>query len=233
VRAPSLIVAIFARSPRDGVDGRLPKARGERLIDELIAARAQMALSLMFHIVFAAIGIALPLLMVIAEGLGLRRHDLVYREIARAWARGAAIFFAVGAVSGTALSFELGLLWPAFMARAGSLIGLPFALEGFAFFAEAIFLGIYLYGWERVPARAHLAAGAVVAASGAASAVFVLAVNGWMNAPTGFAIGRSVFWEPSAAYLTGAKTADDAAATICDNYLHLVGAWERSRQSAI
>ena len=92
------------------------------------------------------------------------------------------------------LSFELGLLWPAFMARAGALIGLPFALEGFAFFTEAIFLGIYLYGWERVPARAHLAAGAVVAASGAASAVFVLAVNAWMNAPRGFTVGPQGEW---------------------------------------
>jgi cytochrome d ubiquinol oxidase subunit I len=216
------IATIFARSPRAGPGGRLAAARGAVLIDGLLAARAQMALSLMFHIVFAAIGIALPLLMVIAEGLGLRRHDPVYREVARAWARGAAIFFAVGAVSGTVLSFELGLLWPAFMARAGALIGLPFALEGFAFFAEAIFLGIYLYGWDRVPPRAHLAAGAVVAASGAASAVFVLAVNGFMNAPGGFAIGpkgewtnldpiaamANPFWLPNAVHmLLGAYTA--------------------------
>ena len=158
-------------------------------MSDLLAARAQMAISLGFHIVFAAIGIALPALMVFAEARGLRRGDPVYLEIARAWARGAAIFFAVGAVSGTVLSFELGLLWPAFMERAGPWIGLPFALEGFAFFTEAIFLGIYLYGWNRVPPAAHLAAGALVAVSGAASALFVLAVNGWMNAPTGFTVG--------------------------------------------
>jgi cytochrome bd ubiquinol oxidase subunit I len=158
-------------------------------MSDLLAARAQMAISLGFHIVFAAIGIALPALMVFAEARALRGGNPVYREIAKAWARGAAIFFAVGAVSGTVLSFELGLLWPAFMERAGPLIGLPFALEGFAFFTEAIFLGVYLYGWERVPPAAHLAAGVLVAASGAASALFVLAVNGWMNAPTGFTLG--------------------------------------------
>src|SRR5262245_34079126 len=158
-------------------------------MSELAAARTQMALSLAFHIVFAAIGIALPAMMVIAEARWLRRRESVYLQIARAWARGAAIFFAVGAVSGTVLSFELGLLWPGFMERAGPLIGLPFALEGFAFFTEAIFLGIYLYGWNRVHPRAHLASGAVIALSGAASAVFVLSVNGWMNAPTGFTLG--------------------------------------------
>jgi cytochrome bd ubiquinol oxidase subunit I len=163
-------------------------------MSDLAAARTLMALSLGFHIVFAAIGIALPALMVVAESLWLRRRDPVYLEIARAWARGAGIFFAVGAVSGTVLSFELGLLWPAFMARAGALVGLPFAAEGFAFFAEAIFLGIYLHGWNRVSPRAHLAAGVVVAVSGAASALFVMAVNGWMNAPTGFSVGRAGEW---------------------------------------
>src|SRR5262245_47832419 len=168
-------------------DGPL-EAGGMRRMSDLLAARAQMAISLGFHIVFAAIGIALPALMVLAEARGLRLRDPVYREIAKAWARGAAIFFAVGAVSGTVLSFELGLLWPTFMQRAGPLIGLPFALEGFAFFTEAIFLGVYLYGWERVSPAAHLAAGVIVAASGAASALFVLGVNGWMNAPTGFTL---------------------------------------------
>ncbi len=164
-------------------------------MSDLLAARAQMAISLGFHIVFAAIGIALPALMVLAEARGLRLRDPVYREIAKAWARGAAIFFAVGAVSGTVLSFELGLLWPAFMQRAGPLIGLPFALEGFAFFTEAIFLGVYLYGWDRVSPAAHMVAGVLVAASGAASALFVLGVNGWMNAPTGFTLAADGSFE--------------------------------------
>jgi cytochrome d ubiquinol oxidase subunit I len=155
-------------------------------MNDLLAARTQMAISLGFHIVFAEIGVAMPLMMVVAEWRWLRTRDRAYLYLARRWAKGTAILFAIGAVSGTVLSFELGLLWPGFMRFAGPLIGLPFSLEGFAFFLEAIFLGIYLYGWDRVSPRAHLAAGAVVAASGAASAVFVVMVNAWMNAPTGF-----------------------------------------------
>ncbi|HEX6589657.1 MAG TPA: cytochrome ubiquinol oxidase subunit I [Longimicrobiales bacterium] len=153
---------------------------------DLFAARSQMAISLAFHIVFAAIGIGMPLLMVLSEAMWLRTRDAVWLEITHAWARGVAVFFAVGAVSGTVLSFELGLLWPRFMEYAGPIIGMPFSLEGFAFFTEAIFLGIYLYGWNRVSPRAHWWAGVAVAVSGAASALFVLAVNGWMNAPLGF-----------------------------------------------
>jgi cytochrome d ubiquinol oxidase subunit I len=156
---------------------------------DLLAARTQMALSLGFHIVFAEIGIAMPLMMVLAEWRWRRTGDRAYLELAHRWARGTAILFAVGAVSGTVLSFELGLLWPGFMRFAGPLIGLPFSLEGFAFFLEAIFLGVYLYGWDRVGPRAHLAAGVVVAASGAASAVFVVLVNAWMNTPAGYLLG--------------------------------------------
>jgi cytochrome d ubiquinol oxidase subunit I len=152
---------------------------------DLFAARSQMALSLGFHIIFAEIGIAMPLLMVLAEWRWRRTGDAVFLRLAKRWAKGSAILFAVGAVSGTVLSFELGLLWPRFMQFAGPIIGLPFSLEGFAFFTEAIFLGVYLYGWERISARAHLAAGVLVAVSGAASAVFVVIVNAWMNTPTG------------------------------------------------
>src|SRR5881296_4336938 len=146
-------------------------------------ARSQMALSLAFHIVFAAIGIGMPLLMAIAEGLYLRRGEAIYLDLAKRWARGTAILFAVGAVSGTVLSFELGLLWPRFMEYAGGIIGMPFSLEGFAFFTEAIFLGIYLYGWDRISRRPHLWAGVAVAVSGAASGIFVVIANAWMNAP--------------------------------------------------
>src|SRR5439155_23404638 len=125
----------------------------------------------------AGIGIGVPLLMVLAGWRWTRSGDDAYRQLARRWAKGTAIRFAVGAVSGTVLSFELGLLWPRFMQFAGPIIGIPFSLEGFAFFTEAIFLGLYLYGWERISGRAHLAAGILVAASGAASAVFVVMVN--------------------------------------------------------
>jgi cytochrome d ubiquinol oxidase subunit I len=157
-------------------------------VSDLLAARALFGISLAFHIVFAAVGVAMPLFMVLAEARALRSGSEVHRELARRWAKGTAILFAVGAVSGTIISFELGLLWPRFMAFAGPIIGMPFSLEGFAFFAEAIFLGIYLYGWGRVSPRLHLASGVVVAASGALSAFFVTLANAWMNAPAGFGL---------------------------------------------
>jgi cytochrome d ubiquinol oxidase subunit I len=167
-------------------------------MSDLLAARSQMAMSLAFHIIFAAVGIAMPALMVIAERRWQRTGDPVYLDLAKRWAKGTAILFAVGAVSGTVLSFELGLLWPGFMEYAGAIIGMPFSLEGFAFFTEAIFLGIYLYGWNRIAPRAHLAAGVLVALSGALSGVFVVIANAWMNAPTGFDVvgGRPVNVDP-------------------------------------
>jgi cytochrome bd ubiquinol oxidase subunit I len=161
-------------------------------MSDLLAARSQMGMSLAFHIIFAVVGIGMPALMVIAESRWLRTGDAHYLELAKRWARGTAILFAVGAVSGTVLSFELGLLWPRFMAYAGAIIGMPFSLEGFAFFTEAIFLGVYLYGWERVGQRAHLAAGVIVAASGAVSGIFVVIANAWMNTPSGFRLAGGV-----------------------------------------
>lgn len=168
---------------------------------DLLAARSQMGISLAFHIVFAVIGIAMPLMMVVAERRWRVTGHAIYLDLAKRWARGTAILFAVGAVSGTVLSFELGLLWPSFMRLAGPIIGMPFSLEGFAFFTEAIFLGIYLYGWDRISPRAHLWAGVAVAVSGAASGVFVVIANGWMNAPTGFEVlnGAVVNVDPIAA----------------------------------
>ena len=185
-------------------------------MNDLLAARSQMAMSLAFHIIFAAIGIAMPLLMVIAEWKWLRTKDEVYLTLAKRWARGTAILFAVGAVSGTVLSFELGLLWPSFMGYAGAIIGMPFSLEGFAFFTEAIFLGIYLYGWDRVPPRAHLFAGAVVAASGAFSGIFVVIANAWMNTPTGFRVvgGKPVDINPVAAMMNPAAFAQTLHMTL-------------------
>jgi cytochrome d ubiquinol oxidase subunit I len=170
-------------------------------MDHLIAARAQMGTSLAFHIVFAALGVGLPLLVFVAEGLWLRTKRRAYYDLARTWAKGMAILFAIGAVSGTILAFELGLLWPEFMRYAGSLIGLPFSLEGFAFFIEAIFIGLYLYGWERLSPVAHWLSALPIAISGAVSAGFVTMVNAWMNAPTGFHLqnGRVVDVDPIAA----------------------------------
>lgn len=154
--------------------------------NDLFFARLQMGTSLAFHIIFASIGIAMPLLMVLAEWRYHKTGAKEFLQVAKLWAKGTAVFFAVGAVSGTVLSFELGLLWPKFMEHAGPLVGVPFSLEGAAFFTEAIFLGIYLYGWDKLKPKLHLLAGALVALSGLASAAFVIMVNAWMNAPRGF-----------------------------------------------
>jgi cytochrome d ubiquinol oxidase subunit I len=159
---------------------------------DLLFARSQMAMSLAFHIIFAVVGIGMPVLMVIAEARWLKSGDPVLLELTKRWAKGTAIMFAVGAVSGTVLSFELGLLWPTFMEHAGPVIGMPFSLEGFAFFTEAIFLGIYLYAWNRISARAHFLAGVVVAVSGTLSGIFVVCANAWMNAPTGFTFQNGI-----------------------------------------
>ena len=157
-------------------------------MDHVVAARAQMGTSLAFHIVFAALGVGLPLLVFIAEGLWLRTKDPAYDVLARQLAKAMGILFAVGAVSGTVVAFQLGLLWPGFMRYAGGIIGMPFSLEGFAFFIEAIFIGIYLYGRERLTPLQHWLALIPVMVSGAASAAFVTLANAWMQMPTGFRI---------------------------------------------
>jgi cytochrome d ubiquinol oxidase subunit I len=145
-----------------------------------------MGTSLAFHYIFAAIGVGFPMLLVIVEGLWLRTRDVNYYRLARTWSRVLLLLFAIGAVSGTTLSFELGLLWPEFMRHAGAVIGVPYSAEGFAFFIEAIFVGIYLYGWDRLSPRAHWLCSFPIAISGALSAAFVTAVNAWMNTPAGF-----------------------------------------------
>lgn len=174
---------------------------------DLLAARTQMALSLGFHIIFAVIGIGMPAMMVIAERKWIVTGDPVWLDLAKRWSKGTAILFAVGAVSGTVLSFELGLLWPRFMEYAGPIIGMPFSLEGFAFFTEAIFLGIYLYGWTRLSPRAHWWSGVAVAVSGTVSGIFVVFANAWMNAPTGFELvnGQPTNIDPIAAMLNPAS----------------------------
>jgi len=176
---------------------------------DLLYARWQMGLSLAFHIIFAVIGMAMPVMMVAAEAAWLRTGRPEYLDLARRWARGTAILFAVGAVSGTVLSFELGLLWPAFMEFAGPLIGMPFSLEGFAFFLEAIFLGLYLYGWNRIGPRTHLLSGLLVCLGGALSGAFVVTANAWMNTPAGFRLvdGRVTDVDPIAAMFNPAAGA--------------------------
>jgi cytochrome d ubiquinol oxidase subunit I len=173
---------------------------------DLLAARSQMAISLGFHIVFTCIGMTMPWLMSMAEWRFLRTGEPVYRELTKAWSKGVAVFFAIGAVSGTVLSFELGLLWPTFMRHAGAIIGLPFSWEGTAFFIEAIAIGLFLYGWDRLTPAAHFASGIVVGISGVASGVLVIAANGWMNSPRGFrwVDGRAIDIDPVAAMFNGA-----------------------------
>lgn len=154
----------------------------------LLAARAQMGTSLAFHIIFSALGVGVPLLLCISEGLALKTKNVVWMQLTRRWARAAAVLFAIGAVSGTILSFELGLLWPTYTRYAGAVVGLPFMMEGFAFFTEAIFLGLYLYGWDKLSARAHWLCSFPIWISGLLSAWFIVSVNSWMNTPAGFVV---------------------------------------------
>src|SRR5476649_1794984 len=155
-------------------------------MDNFMAARSQMALSLAFHIIFSCIGMVMPFFMAVSHFYYLRTGRIVFRNITNAWSKGVAIFFATGAVSGTVLSFELGLLWPGFMKHAGPIIGMPFSWEGTAFFLEAIALGIFLYGWKRVNPWIHGLSGILVGVTGVFSGLFVICANAWMNTPTGF-----------------------------------------------
>ena len=155
-------------------------------MDDLLAARFQMAFSLGFHIVFSCIGMVMPFFMCTAHYFWLKKKDSVYLDVTKAWSKGVAIFFATGAVSGTVLSFELGLLWPRFMEHAGPIFGMPFSLEGTAFFIEAIALGFYLYGWNRFNPWFHWFTGVVVGITGLMSGILVVAANAWMNSPSGF-----------------------------------------------
>jgi cytochrome bd ubiquinol oxidase subunit I len=155
-------------------------------MNDFIAARSQMALSLGFHIIYSCIGMVMPVFMAVSHYKYLKTKDEVYKNITQAWSKGVAIFFATGAVSGTMLSFELGLLWPGFMEHAGPIFGMPFSLEGVAFFIEAIALGFFLYGWKRFNKWFHWCTGVLVGVSGIISGVLVVAANAWMNSPAGF-----------------------------------------------
>ncbi|MCW2935028.1 MAG: cytochrome ubiquinol oxidase subunit [Actinomycetia bacterium] len=153
---------------------------------QVLPARAQMATTLGFHIILACMGIAFPTIVLLAEYIGLRRQDETAMLLARRWSQAMSLLIAVGAVTGTVLSFEMGLLWPGLMRQYGAVLGLPFGVEGIFFFLEAIFAGIYLYGWTRLPGWAHFWSGIPIAASGILGAMSVVAVNSWMNTPGGF-----------------------------------------------
>jgi cytochrome d ubiquinol oxidase subunit I len=159
-----------------------------RVSGQVVPARAQMAATLGFHIILACIGIAFPTIVLLAEFIGLRRSDETAMMLARRWSQAMGVLVAVGAVTGTVLSFEMGLLWPGLMRRYGAVLGLPFGIEGLFFFLEAIFVGIYLYGWRRLPGWAHFWSGVPIAVSGIFGAMSVVAVNSWMNQPGGFTV---------------------------------------------
>ncbi len=175
-------------------------------MDNLDAARMQMAFTLMFHIIFACIGMVMPFFMIVSHRKWLKTRNPIYLKLTKSWQKGVAIFFVTGAVSGTTLSFELGLLWPEFMKHAGPIIGMPFSLEGAAFFVEAIALGFYLYGWQKLPEKFHWFTGVIIGISGVASGILVVSANGWMNAPSGFDYinGEFVNIDPIKAFLNPA-----------------------------
>src|SRR5438309_3102584 len=156
------------------------------LASNLEAARSQMAFTLGFHIILASVGVAFPALMLIANYRGLGHDDADALLLARRWSKVVAVTFAVGAVTGTVLSFEFGLLWPAFTGRFGKVFGILFAIEGICFFLEAIFVAIYIFGWKRLRPWTHFWAGVPIVITGIGGAFSVVAVNSWMNQPGGF-----------------------------------------------
>src|SRR5271154_5944609 len=173
---------------------------------QVIPARAQMACTLGFHIILACFGIAFPTIVLISEYLGLKHSDAQAMLLAKRWSQVLGVLIAVGTVTGTVLSFEMGLLWPGLMSRYGSVIGLPFGLEGIFFFLEAIFTAIYLYGWRRLAGWAHFWSGIPIAVSGLFGAAAVMAANSWMNQPGGFTLrhGRVVAVDPWKVFLNRA-----------------------------
>jgi cytochrome d ubiquinol oxidase subunit I len=216
--------------------------------DYLFEARQMQALSFAVHIPLVCFGIALPAIVLYVEWLYLRTGDELYRTLARRWTRLMAALFAVGVVTGTILSFEMGLLWPAFTAKFGAVFGLGFAIEGFSFFMEAIFIGIYIYGWSRLSPRTHFLTGIPVVISGFTGSWMVIMVNGWMNHPTGFRLqdgkavdvhtldalfGNSYFWhELVHMYLAGYMVTGFVLAAAYA-FARLRGRWSRYERTAL
>src|SRR6059058_4899746 len=172
----------------------------------LLEARQMQALSFAVHIPLVCFGIAFPAMVLFMEWLGMRTGDSLYRTIARRWSRIVLALFAIGVITGTILSFEMGLLWPNFTATFGGVFGLGFAIEGVSFFMEAIFIGIYIYGWGRLSRRAHLLSGVPIVITGITGSLMVIAVNAWMNHPGGFRLrgGTVVDVEPFKALFANA-----------------------------
>jgi cytochrome d ubiquinol oxidase subunit I len=168
----------------------LAQALGPVQQDHLLQARQMQALSFAVHIPLVCFGVAFPVMVLVMEWLGHRTGDPLYLAIARRWSRIMVALFAVGVITGTILSFEMGLLWPNFTATFGGVFGLGFAIEGFSFFLEAIFIGIYVYGWDRLSPRAHMLSALPIVFTGFSGSWMVIAVNAWMNHPSGFRLVR-------------------------------------------
>jgi cytochrome bd ubiquinol oxidase subunit I len=198
VSAQAILHTLAAATPVDG-------ALGSSSQEHLLLARQTQALSFIVHIPLVCFGVAFPAMVLVMETLWLRTGDATYKALAKRWSKVMLILFAVGVVTGTILSFELGLLWPNFMATFGEVFGLAFGLEAFSFFVEAIFIAIYVYGWDRLPPRVHLATGIPVVAAGVTGSLTVIAVNAWMNDPEGFEVvgGQVVRPRPFDALLNG------------------------------
>src|ERR1044072_5903939 len=192
-----MTLAVFGQQVVETLGGGSPPDTG--------LARQMQALSLAVHIPIVCFGIAFPAMFLFVEGLHLRTGNPTYKALAKPWSEVALILFAVGVVTGTILSFEFGLLWPNFMATFGEVFGIAFGLEGISFFVEAIFIAIYVYGWDRLSPRAHFLTGVPVVISGFAGSFNVIAVNGWMNNPEGFTIvdGKVTDPKPFTALLNG------------------------------
>jgi cytochrome d ubiquinol oxidase subunit I len=178
--ADATLTVLAAEQVRGVLDGAVQP--------DALEARQMQALSLAVHIPLVCFGIAFPAMILFVEGLYLRTGDAVYKTLAKRWSKVALIIFATGVVTGTILSFEFGLLWPDFMATFGEVFGVAFGLEGISFFLEAIFIAIYVYGWDRLPRRTHFLTGIPIVITGATGSAFVISVNGWMNDPQGFEI---------------------------------------------
>jgi cytochrome bd ubiquinol oxidase subunit I len=216
--------------------------------DYLLQARQMQALSFAVHIPLVAFGISFPAMVLFVEWLGWRRGDELYLTLARRWSKVMLTLFAVGVITGTALSFEMGLLWPNFSATFGSVFGLGFAIEGFSFFLEAIFIGIYVYGWRRLSPRAHLLSGIPIVITGFTGSLMVIAVNAWMNHPGGFTMrngkvvdvdplsalfGNSYLWhELIHMYIAGYIVSGFILAA-CYAYGRLRGRWGRYERTAL
>jgi len=214
----------------------------------LLQARQMQALSFAVHIPLVAFGISFPAMVLFVEWLGHRRRDDLYLTLARRWSKVMVTLFAVGVITGTVLSFEMGLLWPNFTGTFGGVFGLGFALEGFSFFLEAIFIGIYVYGWRRLSPRAHLMSGIPIVITGVTGSLLVIAVNAWMNHPGGFTLhngkvadvdplralfGNSYLWHELIHMYVAAYIVSGFIVAACYAFCRLRGRWTRYERTAL